>query len=347
VLGSTSCAFDPKGVAVTIKTDMVRVAVVQASPVFLDTDATLAKAIRLIADAASKGASLAAFGEAWLPGYPVHALSPADTELWWELAAAYLDQAVDLSSTVIDALCSAARTANIDVVIGLAERDPTTRGSVYSTLVFIGRDGQIFGRHRKLKPAPQERSVWADGDVIGLQAFDRGYAHLTGLTSTEHQMILPTYALAEQGTQIHVASWPGREPSPAPSPLAMVSHQHLLSRAFAVQTGSYVLCARSTLTRSEFPEKYRNCLTQEFTGNSVIIDPRGEIIAGPVQGEHTIVAECSMNLIRSAKVAFDCAGHSSRRDLLKLRIEVEQSYEHEDESDSDRAVSQDQFETRP
>jgi nitrilase len=294
-----------------IKTDTVHVAVVQASPIFLDTDASLAKAIRLIADAASKGASLAVFGEAWLPGYPVHALSPADTELWWELAAAYLDQAVDLNSTVIDALCSAARTANIDVVIG------------------------------------QERNVWADGDVIGLQAYDRGYANLTGLTSTEHQMILPTYALAEQGAQIHVASWPGREPSSAPTPLVVVSHQHLLSRAFAVQTGSYVLCAGSTLTRNEFPEKYRDYLTQELTGNSVIIDPRGEIIAGPVQGEHTIVAECSMNLIRSAKVAFDCAGHSSRRDLLKLRMEVEQGYEHDDEPDSDRASSHDQFGTPP
>lgn len=335
------------GEGVTIKTDTVRVAVVQASPVFLDTNASLAKAAQLIADAANKGASLAAFGEAWLPGYPVHALAPADTELWWELAAAYLDQAVDLNSTVIDALCSAARAAHIDIVIGLAERDSTTRGSVYSTLVFIGRDGQILGRHRKLKPASQERCVWADGDVIGLQAFDRGYAHLTGLTSTDHQMVLPTYALAEQGAQIHVASWPGREPLSAPSPLATVSHQHLLSRAFAVQTGSYVLCAGSTLTRDEFPEKYRDYLPQELTGNSVVIDPRGEIIAGPAQGEQTVIAECSMSLIRSAKVAFDCAGHSARRDLLKLTIEADQDYEHEDEPEGDRMPHGDSFERTP
>jgi len=38
------------GEVVTIKTDAVRVAVIQASPVFLDTDASLAKAMRLIAD---------------------------------------------------------------------------------------------------------------------------------------------------------------------------------------------------------------------------------------------------------------------------------------------------------
>ena len=328
----------------TIEPGTVRVAVIQAAPVFLDTEASLAKAVGLIADAASKGASLAAFGEAWLPGYPIHALSSPDTEAWWELAAAYLDQAVDLNSPIIDTLCSAAQASNIDIVIGLAKKEPTTRGSVYSTLVFVGRDGQIFGRHRKLKPASQERSVWADGDAIGLQAYDRGYAQLTGLTSTDHQMVLPTYALAEQGAQIHVASWPGREPMSAPSPLAAMSHQHLLSRAFAIQTGSYVLCAGSTLTRDDLPAKYQHFLTQELTGNSVIIDPRGEIIAGPAQGEQTIVAECAMNVIRAAKVAFDCAGHSARRDLLRLSVEVDQEYDQGGEPKGDYPPSDDQFE---
>lgn len=316
-----------------MKADVVRVAVIQASPVFLDRDASIEKAVRLIAEAASKGASLAAFGEGWVPGYPVHAWSLANSELWWELAASYLDQAVDFQSAVIDPLCSAAGKANIDLVIGLAEREPMTRGSVYSTLLFIGREGQILGRHRKLKPALYERVVWADGDVVGLQAYDRGYASVTGLTSTEHQMVLPTYALAEQGTQIHVASWPGGEPQS--SRLSMWSRQHLLSRAFAIQTGAYVLCAAGTLTQDAIPEKYRNQLTEVLTGDSVIIDPRGEIIAGPVQGENTVIAECSMALLRSAKVAFDCAGHSSRRDQLKLSIEPAEEHDGASMADQD------------
>lgn len=317
----------------TINADSVRVAVVQASPVFLNLSASIDKAIRLIAEAANTGASLAAFGEGWLPGYPIHALSAANSDLWWELAAAYLDQTVDLQSALIDALCTAARAKNIDIVIGLGERETTTRGSVYSALLFIGRDGRVFGRHRKLKPAAYERAVWADGDVIGLQAYDRGYGNLTGLTSTEHQMVLPTYALAEHGTQIHVASWPGCEPTPADSTIAMRSHQHLLSRAFAVQTGSYVLCAASTLTQADIPERYRDLLAHEFTGNSMIIDPRGNIISGPVQGESILIAECSLALVRAAKVAFDCAGHSARRDQLRLKFEAAQEFEPNDEPD--------------
>jgi nitrilase len=291
--------------------------VAQASPVFLDPDASLEKAERLISAAASKGAALVVLGEAWIPGYPIHAWAPANSERWWELAAEYLERAVDVAGPTIDTLGAAAEKSTIDVVIGLVERDPATRGSVYSTLLLIGREGQLIGRRRKLRPTAYERVVWADGDDTGLQVQDRGYANVSGLLSSEHQMVLPTYALAEQGCQIHAACWPGRMPTRGAS-ASMWPDPHLLSRAFAVQTGAYVLCAGATLTASDIPENYREFLADPFTGGSVIINPRGEIIAGPVDGEGLVVADCSMSAIRAAKIAFDCAGHSARRDQLYL-----------------------------
>ena len=303
---------------VTGEGGIVRVAAIQAAPCFLDRDASLDKAIGLIKQAVGKGANLAAFGEAWLPGYPLHAWTPQDTELWWELAAAYLDQAVEIPGPAVAALCDAARAGAIDVMIGVAERDPITRGSVYSTQLFIGSDGEITGRHRKLKPALNERAVWADGDALGLHVHDRGYACVSALSSTEHQMVLPTYALAEQGTQIHVAAWPGGEVQAPPAPVALWPRQHLLSRAFAVQTGAYVICAAGTLAPADIPEKYRTLLKRELTGDSAIIDPRGEIIAGPCTGQNILIAECPMTVVRSAKVAFDCAGHAARGDQLKF-----------------------------
>ena len=302
----------------TEKSDIIRVAVAQSSPVFLDRDGSLEKAVKLIGDAAAQGALLVVFGEAWLPGYPVHAWSAAKSEPWWELAAAYVDQAVDFQGETVDALCSAAMAADIDVVIGLAERDEKTRGSVYSTLAFIDRQGQVISRHRKLRPSAYERVVWSDGDALGLEVHDRGYANLSGLISCEHQMVLPTYALAQHGTQLHAACWPGHLRKPG-NGASLWPDQHLLSRAFAAQTGAYVLCAGTTLSRDSVPEQYREFLTHEFTGGSAVIDPRGEVIAGPVEGENLLLADCSMVQVRAAKVAFDCAGHSARPDQLGLQ----------------------------
>jgi len=59
----------------------------------------------------------------------------------------------------------------------------------------------------------------------------------------------------------------------------------------------------------------------EHDGGSCIIDPRGEIIAGPVKGEETIlIAEGSLDLVRSVKAVVDIAGHYSRPDVFNLRI---------------------------
>ena len=41
--------------------------------------------------------------------------------------------------------------------------------------------------------------------------------------------------------------------------------------------------------------------TVEYTGDSYIIDPRGEIIAGPAEGETILIAEGSMEVVLAAK----------------------------------------------
>lgn len=298
--------------------EVVRVAAMQATPILYDQAASVEKAVRLIRLAADKGATLVAFGEGWLPGYPVHALGAPGSSGWAEVAAAYLEAAIDIPGPVTDELCSVAKQASIDIVIGVAERDLMTRGTVYGTVLFVGAEGKVLGRHRKLKPAAHERIVWGDGDAVELRTHTRPYGVVSALNGCEHQMVLPTYAMAEQGTQIHVACWPGGDvPSPR-IPVSTAARQHLLSQAFAVQTGAFVVSVGGTMTRDALPERYRGYLAADFTGDSVVIDPRGEIVAGPVADESYLIADCSMALARSAKVAFDCAGHSGRPELLKL-----------------------------
>jgi len=303
-------------------TGRFKLAAVQAAPIQFDLVASTDKACRLIAEAGAMGATIAAFGETWLPGYPFFMCGPPMERDIWPALAEYLANAVEIPSPTTDRLCVAAKTAGIDVVIGVVERDETSRGTVYCTLLFIGREGRILGRHRKLKPTYVERSVWGEGDAVGLRTYDRPYGRISGLNCWEHLMMLPGYALAAQGTQIHVAAWPGREPSAvAPSPNPMRTRQLLLSRAFAAQAGCYVIGAAGVRMNSDTPQRYKDLSAFEHTGDSFIIDPRGEIIAGPVQGETILIAEGSMEVVLAAKAAADLGGHYSRPDVFQLSID--------------------------
>lgn len=298
--------------------DSVRVAIVQASPVFLDAQASTEKAVQLIGEAADTGAVLAAFGESWIPGYPMHSFVPSDQDLWWDLSSAYLQQAIDATGPLVDQLCEAASEAGIDVVIGIAERDPITQGTIYSTQLVIGAEGRVLCKDRKLKSTLHERTIWGDADSTLLGVHDRGYGLVSALSGWDNQMMLPAYALAEQGTQFHVMGWPGGEAPLGKTPAAPWPRQHLTARAFAAQAGAFVLSAAGTMFAADIPAKYRSLIGREFTGDSVVVDPRGEIIAGPAEGESILVAECRMDVLRAAKVAFDCAGHSGRPDLLRF-----------------------------
>jgi len=297
-----------------------KLAAVQAAPVYFDREASTDKACRLIAEAGALGVDLAAFGETWLPGYPFWVWTSAFDEDLWRASAEYVDNAVEIPSPTTDRLCAAAKEAGIDVVIGIAERDAATGGSVYCTLLFIGSEGEILGRHRKLKPTHRERTMWGDGDASGLRVYERPYGRISGLSCWEHNMALPGYVLASEGTQIHVAAWPGSEGAAPPRPRSVWSRQLLLSRAFASQAGAYVILAAGLVDVDELPEAYRE-RGYTNTGDSCIIDPRGEVIAGPAEGETILVAECSSEDVLAAKTACDPAGHYSRPDIFRLEVD--------------------------
>jgi predicted amidohydrolase len=79
-------------------------AAIQAAPVAFDVEASTDKACRLIEAAAEQNATLAAFGETWLPGYPFFAGQPP-SPLWWQAAAEYLANARswgELSRTLLN-----------------------------------------------------------------------------------------------------------------------------------------------------------------------------------------------------------------------------------------------------
>jgi nitrilase len=311
-LGSAS------GTGMTVS-DEFTLAAVQAAPVYFDREASTEKACSLIAEAGAKGADLAAFGETWLPGYPFYVWTSAFDKAFWEASAEYVDSAVEIPSPTTDRLCAAAAGAGIDVVIGVVERDAATRGTVYCTLLFISSEGEILGRHRKLKPTHRERTVWGEGDGSSLVVYERPYGRVSGLACWEHNMVLPGYVLMSEGTQVHVASWPGSEGAAPEPPRSVWTRQLLLSRAFASQAGAYVVLAAGLCSPEVVPERYREW-AYVSTGDSCIIDPRGEVIAGPAEGETILTATGTAESIFAATAACDVAGHYSRPDIFRLSV---------------------------
>lgn len=296
-------------------------AAVQASPVYLDREASTEKACQLIEEAAQKGADFAAFSETWLPGYPFFHPYPINSQLWNQAVAAYIANGVEIPSPTTDRLCKAAHEADIDVAIGLVELDTKTRGTVYCTLLFIGREGKILGRHRKLKPTLSERMLWGDGDGVGLTAYERDYGRISGLSCGEHTMLLPAYALMAQGTQIHVAAWPFARHISDSSPVNGL----LMSRAFAAQGNCFVIAIGSLLKPDDVPESHRELVRERGYGNgeggSCIIAPGGKVIAAAPANEETILTvSVSLETVYQHKAVIDVGAHYSRPDILQLHV---------------------------
>jgi predicted amidohydrolase len=112
-----------------------------------------------------------------------------------------------------------------------------------------------------------------------------------------------------QGTQIHIASWPG----------SSTSRHLLLSRAFASQAAAYVIDVGALLDPELVPDAYK-MVAYTMPGQSSIIDPRGKVIAGPAEGETILLVDGSMDHIRAAKSLCDVGGHYSRPDVFQLQV---------------------------
>src|SRR5438045_9657155 len=103
---------------------VLRVAAVQASPVFLDREATVSKAAGLISLAAAYGAQLAVFPESFVPAYPAWLWSGrADVEV--DAFARLYANAVEAPGAAVAKRPEAARSADTAVAMGVTGRSST------------------------------------------------------------------------------------------------------------------------------------------------------------------------------------------------------------------------------
>ena len=299
------------------------VAAVQAAPVFLDRAATVEKACALVAEAGARGAKLAVFPEGFVPAYPLWAWSiPAgDTHGLRELYSELLEQAVTVPGPATERLGAAARDSGVAIAIGINEANVEASGTtLYNSLLYIGADGRLLGKHRKLVPTGGERLVHGQGDGSTLDVYDLPFGRLGGLICWESYMPLARYALYAMGVQIYLApTWDRGEPW-----ISTLRH-------IAKEGRVYVLGCCSAMRKSDIPDRY--AFKERLPGgeddwvnpgDSAIVDPDGKLVAGPVRGEETILyAEVDPRQLRGPRFQLDVAGHYGRPDVFELTVRRE------------------------
>ena len=294
------------------------VAAAQISPVFLDRDATIDRACAAIAQAADRGARLIVFPEAFVPGYPmwVWQIASGRTQELRALYAELLDQSVSIPSAAVEPLRQAARDAGAYVAIGINERNTEASGtSLHNSLLFIGSDGEILGVHRKLVPTAGERLVHAQGDGASLTAYDTSIGRLGGLICWENYMPLARQALYNCGVHLYVApTWDRGEPW-----LSTLRH-------VAKEGRVYVIGCCSAMRVADLPDRFgfKSSIPVSTDGwinpgDSMIVDPDGKVIAGPLhESQDILFAEVDPQKITGPRWQLDVAGHYARPDVLEL-----------------------------
>lgn len=304
----------------------IRVAAIQAAPIFLNRDATIEKACALIKEAGGNGARVIGFPEGFVPGHPLwYHFHPATCSHSLRLATELFKNSVEIPGRATDALCDAAREAKVHVVMGVCERRPGTFGTMYNSQVFIDDQGQILGKHQKLVPTVGERLVHTGGYGDTLRAFQTKFGKVGGLICGENSNPLAIFALIAEGTMIHVASWPSHRQKGAKFPAS--DRATSAGRAVAMMSKAYVINALGALNEEMIEMLAANDEDRAFlrdpdnSGGSTIIGPHSTVIAGPMSNEEGILyADIDLEACVREKVTHDLAGHYNRADIFNVRI---------------------------
>jgi nitrilase len=296
-------------------TDTVLAAAVQATPVFLDRDATVEKVVELTAKAADEGAGLVVFPEAFVPTYPDwvwRAPAWSDGPYYEALAR----EAVCVPSAATERMGEAARAAQAWLAVGVNEQGG---GTLYNTLLYFGPDGSLAGRHRKLVATGGERTIWGQGDGSTLTVLDTAFGRLGGLICWENYMPLARAALYARGLDVHLApTWDTSD-----CWLATLRHIAKEGRVFVIGTNSFL---RGSDVPTWLPDRdalYDGEDDRLSRGGTAIIGPDGAVLAGPLHdAEGILYAEIDVAAARLSRREFDPVGHYARPDIFTLTVDT-------------------------
>ena len=295
----------------------VKVAVVQATPVFFDIQKTLDKLEAFVIESAQKGCQFVLFPESFIPGYPRKFTFGASiglrTDAGRELYKTYWQNSLQLPSPELTRIEQIARENNVYLAVGVTERD-ALNGSLYCTLIYVSPTEGYLGKHQKIKPTGVERLIWAEGTgQDSLRVFDTEVGRMGGLICWENYMPLARMSIYQQAPQLYLA------PTADARPTWSATLQHI-----ACEGRCFVLGSNQYFQASDYPDDYQDLLNDEelvlCRGGSAIVSPQGEFIAGPLwDQEGILMAELDLDEVLKNKLDFDVIGHYTRPDLFQFK----------------------------
>ncbi|MDX1627572.1 MAG: carbon-nitrogen hydrolase family protein [Fulvivirga sp.] len=295
----------------------IKVALVQDHPVFFDKNKTLEKLIAITEKQAKQGSELIIFPESFIPGYPrgfTFGTTVGDRkEEGKKLYATYHEQSFDIKSDDLTILTDLSKSLNIYMVVGITEKSGSNN-SLYCSVLYISPEKGLMGVHRKIKPTGAERIIWAEGDGKDLVTFKTPIGSIGGLICWENYMPLARMAIYQQGVDLYIAPTADARDGWT----ATMRHIALEGRCFVLGCNQY-------FEKSMYPEQFHIMLKDEpeviCRGGSVIVDPDGNVIAGPLFDQSGVLtASIDLELIKKSKFDFDVTGHYSRNDIFDFKV---------------------------
>lgn len=300
-----------------------KAATVQTSPVFLNVEKTVDKAIGIIAEAAANGAQLIAFPEVFIAGYPYWnwIMTPVQGSKWYEVL---YRNAVAVDDPEMKRIYQAAKTHNIHIVMGINERG-TSYGEIYNTNLIIDNQGNCIGKHRKLVPTWAEKLTWTSGDGSSLKVYPTEIGPIGTLACGENTNTLARFTLLAQGELIHIANYISLPVAPPDYNMAEAIKIRAAAHSFEGKLFTIVSC--STISQEimdalkEDVPNVEELLTRKNSAFSGFIGPNGAVIGEPLIDEEGIVyADIDLAKCIQPKQMHDILGHYNRFDIFDLRV---------------------------
>jgi N-carbamoylputrescine amidase len=245
----------------------------------IEPDDNLARAVKMIADAAKQGAEIACLPELFRSHYFCQSEDHDNFSL-----------AESIPGPTTDRLSKVAREQSIIIVASLFEK--RAAGVYHNTAVIIDADGKILGKYRKMHipddPSYYEKFYFTPGD-LGFQSWKTSRGNLGVCVCWDQWYPEAARLTALRGAEIlfypTAIGWHPREKKKYGS--AQFSAWQTMQRSHAIANGCFVAAANRV--GHEAPAGGDGI---EFWGQSFICAPSGEILAqGSVDREEIVSAE--------------------------------------------------------